>query len=282
MGDWFGNWVATWFGAVDTGGGGGGGGTGGGAGGGPGTYPLPPGLTSRQKKAYAALLACAPCCESGSGSGSGSGVPMPNGCSPCDCCPCICWWYTTWHKLISASSFMYNFGAPSPVWTLINNTVAKVGGDPDYMYLANIGVGDCTLAGLFAVDENGDITDELPYVPQWTGDLTYTSIHGTVTFNVTFTLQFTISFPCENPYEAADAVVWFGSAVNSSSDPNFTFNGGSIKVEPLGPFEPVDTGMFPNANTGVGTIIDCGGTLILGGSMPNITFTPMRDPDCVE
>lgn len=79
MGDWFGDWVATWFGAVDTGGGGGGGGTGGGAGGGPGTYPLPPGLTSQQKKAYAALVACAPCCESGSGSGSGGGIVCQNG-----------------------------------------------------------------------------------------------------------------------------------------------------------------------------------------------------------
>jgi hypothetical protein len=64
------------------GGGGGGGGTGGGAGGGPGTYEIPAGLTANQKKAMAALLACAPCCEgSGSGSGSGSGGQgLPNCC----------------------------------------------------------------------------------------------------------------------------------------------------------------------------------------------------------
>lgn len=48
----------------------------------PTTYTIPPGLTSRQKKAMAALLACAPCCGSGSGSGSGSGgSELPNCCS---------------------------------------------------------------------------------------------------------------------------------------------------------------------------------------------------------
>lgn len=64
------------------GGGGGGGGNpppSGGFGGGPGTYTLPAGLSLKQKKAMAALLACAPCClGSGSGSGSsGSGVFVP-------------------------------------------------------------------------------------------------------------------------------------------------------------------------------------------------------------
>lgn len=70
MGDWFGDWIATWLGAVDTGGGGGGTPTGG-NGGGPGTYAIPAGLSFEQKKALAALLACAPCCQAGSGSGGG-------------------------------------------------------------------------------------------------------------------------------------------------------------------------------------------------------------------
>lgn len=36
------------------------------------TYTIPSGLSLRQKKAMAALLACAPCCGSGSGGGSGN------------------------------------------------------------------------------------------------------------------------------------------------------------------------------------------------------------------
>lgn len=82
MGDWFGDWIATWLGAVDTGSEGGGGGTSAGCSGGPGTYSMPPGLSWSQKRAYAALMACAPCNQSGGGSGSGSG----GGASKIPCC----------------------------------------------------------------------------------------------------------------------------------------------------------------------------------------------------
>lgn len=47
----------------------------------PTTYTIPAGLSTNQKKALAALLACQPCCG-GSGSGSGSGgSELPNCCS---------------------------------------------------------------------------------------------------------------------------------------------------------------------------------------------------------
>lgn len=246
---------------------------------------LPPGVRMTPALLKQIIEQCGTCNPCG-GSGSGSGVPMPNGCSPCDCCPCICWWYTTWHKSVNTGNILWTVPFVVPVWTLTGNTLAPVGGDPDYMYFANAGVGDCTLTGLFALDENGDITDELSYIPQWTGDLTYTSIHGTVTYNVTISLNLTIAFACDNPYEAADAIVWFGSAINSSSDPNFTFNGGAIKEEPFGSFEPVDIGLIPNDFIGgSGTITDCGGTLAIDGpgiNLPAITFVPMLDPDCVE
>lgn len=52
------------------------------------TYTIPPGLTFKQKKAMAALLACRPCCGAG-GSGSGSGIGGGNfGGGLTDCCGC--------------------------------------------------------------------------------------------------------------------------------------------------------------------------------------------------
>lgn len=240
------------------------------------------GGTRQEVMVKAILAACKPCC--GSGSGSGSGVPFPNGCAACDCCPCVCWWYTTWHKSITVASLLYTPGFASD-WTLTANTLVKVGGDPDYMYFANSGVGDCTLTGLFALDENGDITDDLPYVPQWTGDLTYTSIYGTVTFNVTVSLLFTLAFGCDNPYEAGDAIVWFGTAINSSDPVGYGFNGQSITPPLPDPPGFVDVGLPPNDFIGgSGTITDCGGTLAIDGpgiNLPSLTFVPMLDPNCV-
>jgi hypothetical protein len=224
--------------------------------------------------------------EEYSGSSSGTTGPrMPNGCAGC-CSSCVCWWWTTWHKSLTASNLLWDNLFVTPRWTLIGNTIAKVGSDPDFMYFGNIGVGDCTISGPAALDENGDITDDLPYAPQWTGDLTYTSDLGTVTFNVTIVARFTIALACESPYEAGDAIVWFGSQVNSSSDPSFSFNGQSIFSPPFGDPDPVDVGLIPNDFIGgSGTITDFGGTLAIDGPgirLPAITITPMLDPDCVE
>lgn len=48
------------------------------------TYTIPPGLTFKQKKAMAALLACAPCCAGGSGSGNRTGPNYEECCGFCD------------------------------------------------------------------------------------------------------------------------------------------------------------------------------------------------------
>lgn len=177
-------------------GGGGGGGTSGGCTGGPGTYTMPPGLSWSQKRAYAALMACAPCSQSGSG--SGGGTTRPCGCSTCSCCPSICWWKTTWHKSWTATTGKYATGLASPEWTMTSYSMSLVDVSADYYWggelasvpgSCSIGMGsklnsDCTLGTAPAV-----LTGTVSY-------LRTIAPFDTVTFNVTLYPTITIQFGC--------------------------------------------------------------------------------------
>jgi len=223
-----------------------------------------------------AVARCA-CCLGGSG--SGSGVPMPNGCIPCDCRPCICYWYTDWHKSIDVSSFLYNYGGTT--WTLVSHTLTRIGGDPDYMYLAVIDNAACSISGLFGVDSNNDVTDDIAYVPKWSGEMVYTNGVDTVTFDVVFALQFQINLGCDEPAILADSAVWFGPESYTSDPPGYGFTGSGIDVG-FGPVQGVDIGLPNDISPGDGTITNGSGTLSMGYNFPALTITAMRQPGCVE
>lgn len=235
------------------------------------------GMSLRQKLAAAGEIVCRTCPTCG-GSGSGSGVPFPNGCLPCDCRPCICYWYTNWHKSITVDSLLTPYFGTA--WTLVSQNLTRIGGDPDYMYLAVIDTAACTIAGLFAVDDNNDITDALPYVPKWAGEMVYTNGVDTITFDVVVTLNFQIGLGCDEPAILADSVVWFSVESATSDPPGATFTGGLISTG--GPPEVVDIGLPSDISPGDGAITNGSGTLDMGYNLPPLTITAMRQAGCVE
>ena len=121
--------------------------------------------------------AIARCCCGDEGSSSSSAPIIPNGCAGCACCPCVCWWQTDFHRLLTPSNILEG-PAPGPVtWTLTSNTLTLIGTWPEWMYLGDIASvgGSCDIGGLVAIDDNGDvILDPLdPRYPYFEGDLTY-------------------------------------------------------------------------------------------------------------
>lgn len=159
-------------------------------------YRIPAGLSSRQKKALAALLACAPCCG-----GSGSGALRPNGCSPCVCCPDICWWKTTWPNQWTTDSGKWETFAPAPEWVMTEYTMTLATGLDEYYWGGEI-LGDpsfCTLNFCGKLESDGTVSDPGPIL---SGVVKYTrsiAPFDTVTFNVAFYPNISIQFPCDNP-----------------------------------------------------------------------------------
>lgn len=241
--------------------------------------PTYTGHTPHEAIIKALMHQCQPCCgESGSPSDE---VPFPNGCAACEeCCICVCWWYTTWHKLLAAANFVRDT-LTTPVWTLVSNGLVNVGGDPDYLYLGSIGGGQ--IGGLYAIDGAGDVTGSYPPNPKWEGDLVYSNGSESVTVNVTIILTFILPCPCDGEY--ADQMVWSGTSVNSVNPPTYTFDLNGTITPPLSVAQAVDYSPIPNDIIGgSGTMADCGGTWAIDGAgmnMPDLTIVPMYDPDCV-
>jgi hypothetical protein len=257
---------------IDTGGGGGGGGGGsGGSGGGGITVETDGKIPKVLPQAVVEAIAKCACCP------GGSGVPFPNGCLPCDCRPCICYWYTDWHKSITVSSFLHTYGGG--VWTLVSQTLTRVGGDPDYMYLGVTDPVACQISGLFAIDGNNDLTDNVTFTPRWSGEMVYTNGVDTVTFDVVFALSFQINLGCDEPAILADSAVWNGPESAVPDIPGYTFNGSSISNG--GPPQGVDIGLPNDISPGDGTITNGSGTLSMGYNFPALTITAMRQPGCV-
>ena len=235
------------------------------------------------------LRACRPCNLCPEGSGSGSGIPMPNGCGGCLCCPCICWWATTWHKSITKDSFLGGpYTDPSFPWILTANNLVNVGGDPDYMYAGDLGSEEdfCTIGGVYPIDDNGDIialTDPIdPRFPQWEGTLEYTH-SGTsevVTITVKFRLLWAFTWQCDWTY--VDSWVWFGTDIIGASGAYLTdgqqLTGGAnpgFLNKPIIPNDIVGAGVgvYPCEGAPVGPINN--------GNMPIPNLVALYDPDCV-
>lgn len=206
---------------------------------------------------------------------------MPNGCTPCDCCSCVCWWYTTWHKSITKTNLLW---APpgAAVWTLIGNTVTNVGGNPDYMYLGVSDPSTCQITGLFAINDNGDVTADTPPNPLWQGNLTYTNGTSTVVVGVTNSLLLVLNTVCDG--DIADAIIWSGSGVVGIT-PGYVYDIASGTITPpFGVPGLVNLGLLPgDIIGGSGTIVDCQGTIAIDGegvSLPPLTIAALRDPNC--
>lgn len=231
------------------------------------------GATKREAMLKAILGTCKPCC------GSGSGRRIPNGCSGCPCCPCSCWWATTWHKSISKTNLLRATGGA--VWTLTDNTLANIAGDPEEMYLGDVASDEsqCTIGGLAAIDDNNDIITDTdnPAYPRWEGDLTYTDGVITTVLHVVIKLQFTLSWTCGGSV-VPDSFTWSGTTYSFTSGPGFLIGGG------VADYEPIVDGNYGLA----GTLADCSGTIALSGepgtsagiTLPSLTIEMLTDPNC--
>lgn len=216
----------------------------------------------------------------------------PNGCSGCNCCPCICVWATQWHKSLTKDNLLYGpFTSPPQPWTLVSNTLANVGGDPDWMYIGDLASDEttCFMGGLIALDEAGDWISDVndPAYPIWEGTLTFTNpspippATSPYSINVRYRLSFSIAWDCQTG-QAIDTFVWVGTEL-------FDYYTGDGWSQPIFGGWPIasDYQTLPNDIVGgVGTGV-CGDfTVTIGHDdiiwLPPLELVAVPIPDCEE